>query len=203
MLFSRGLCEGSLGHCKALKPCTCALDPFPTTLVKAHIASLSPLITTIVNTSLQSGHILPTLKSAIIKPLLKKPTLDPQDLANYRPISNLPFLTKVLDKLVSVYIQEHLYGNRILNKFQSGFRAAHSTETALVRVTNYLLMTADRGSSSLLILLDLSAAFDTVDHHIFLHRPQHLAGLTGTALEWSDHTRWTDLNLSPLVVPGH
>ncbi len=138
----------------------------------------------IINQSLQSGHVPSALKTAIIRPLLKKPTFDPQTLANYRPISNLPFLSKVLEKVVARHLQDHLKCNNIFEKFQSGFRSAHSTETALVRVTNDLLMTADAGSPSLLVLLDLSAAFDTVDHGILLNRLHHSVGLNNTVLCW-------------------
>ncbi len=163
---------------------SCALDPFPTALVKANISAISSLITMIINQSLQSGHVPSALKTAIIRPLLKKPTFDPQTLANYRPISNLPFLSKVLEKVVARHLQDHLKCNNIFEKFQSGFRSAHSTETALVRVTNDLLMTADAGSPSLLVLLDLSAAFDTVDHGILLNRLHHSVGLNNTVLRW-------------------
>uniref|UniRef100_A0A671VYM4 Reverse transcriptase domain-containing protein n=1 Tax=Sparus aurata TaxID=8175 RepID=A0A671VYM4_SPAAU len=176
---------------RKMKPSTCALDPFPTALVKTNISIISPLITTVINYSIQAGHVPPVLKTAIIRPILKKLSLDPEILANYRPISNLPFLSKVLEKAVSARLQDHLKQNNLFERFQSGFRSAHSTETALMRVTNDLLMTADAGSPSLLILLDLSAAFDTVDHCILLNRLHHTIGLTDTALDWF-HSYLTD-----------
>lgn len=75
--------------------------------------------------SLQSGNVPPALKTAIIRPILKKPTLDPDAFANYRPISNLPFLSKVLEKVVAAHLQDHLKHN-LFKKFQSGFRSVHS-----------------------------------------------------------------------------
>src|SRR4029434_10377590 len=165
---------------RKMKSCTCTLDPIPTVLLKSHIPTLSPFITKVVNLSLQSGYVPPALKVAVIRPLLKKPTLDPEVLANYRPISNLAFLSKVLEKAVASQLQDHLKHNNLFEKFQSGFRSAHSTETALLRVTNDLLMTADAGSPSLLILLDLTAAFDTVDHTILLERLHTTIGLAGS-----------------------
>ncbi len=166
------------------KTSTCRLDPLPSPLLKIHTNSISSLITKIINMSVETGYVPTSLKTALIKPLLKKPTLDPTPLSNYRPISNLPFISKLLEKVVSTQLHNHLKSNRLYEKFQSGFRPSHSTETALIRVTSDLLMASDSGSTSLLIFLDLSAAFDTVDHHILLHRLQHYTGLSGTALKW-------------------
>ncbi len=121
---------------------------------------------------------------AVIKPLIKKPQLDPKDLVNYRPISNLPFLSKILEKVVSSQLYSFLEKNDICEDFQSGFRPSHSTETALIRVTNDLLLSSDRGCISLLVLLDLSAAFDTIDHNILLNRIENFVGISGSALAW-------------------
>ncbi len=167
-----------------MKPSTCALDPFPTSLVKSNICVIRPLIIKVINHSLQADHVPSTLKTAVIRLLLKKSTLDPDVFDNYRPISNLPFFSKVLEKVVAAQHLVHLKENKQFEKFQSGFRTGHSTETALVRVTNDLLMTADAGSPSLLILLDLSSAFDTVDHNILLHRLHSTIGLSDSVHNW-------------------
>uniref|UniRef100_A0A6Q2XW77 Reverse transcriptase domain-containing protein n=1 Tax=Esox lucius TaxID=8010 RepID=A0A6Q2XW77_ESOLU len=183
---------------RKMKPSTCELDPFPSILIKSHSSVVSPMITKIINQSLRSGQVPASLKTAFIKPLLKKPSLDPEVFANYRPISNLPFLSKVLEKVVSVQLHNHLITNSLYEKFQSGFHSGHSTETALVRVTNDLLMAADAGSPSLLILLDLTAAFDTEDHHILLNRLHSSIGLSDITLAWftsylTDRTEYVSL----------
>uniref|UniRef100_A0A3P9D8J8 Reverse transcriptase domain-containing protein n=1 Tax=Maylandia zebra TaxID=106582 RepID=A0A3P9D8J8_9CICH len=137
-----------------------------------------------INLSLIIGYVPQAFKLAVVKPLLKKPSLDPAVLANYRPISNLPFISKILERVVVKQLTDHLQRNGLFEEFQSGFRAQHSTETALVKVTNDLLMASDSGLISVLVLLDLSAAFDTVDHNILLERLEHAVGITSTALQW-------------------
>ncbi len=121
---------------------------------------------------------------AVIKPLIKKTQLDPKDLVNYRPISNLPFLSKILEKVTSSQLYSFLEKNNICEDFQSGFRSSYSTETALIRVINDLLLSSYRGCISLLVLLDLSTAFDTIDHNILLNRHENSVGITGSALAW-------------------
>ena len=105
-------------------------------------------------------------------------------LNNYRPISNLPFLGKILEKVVLKQLDVFLHENNVHDKFQSGFRKGHSTETALIKVVNDLRVNMDHKNISILILLDLSAAFDTVDHNILLDRLNNWIGLSATALSW-------------------
>uniref|UniRef100_A0AAQ5ZSU8 Reverse transcriptase domain-containing protein n=1 Tax=Amphiprion ocellaris TaxID=80972 RepID=A0AAQ5ZSU8_AMPOC len=178
-------------HCSELisivstsKPSTCLLDPIPTRLFKEALPLIISSMLDLINLSLVTGYVPQAFKVAIIKPLLKKPTLDPDVLVNYRPISNLPFLSKILERTVANQLCEHLQRNSLFEELQSGFRVHHSTETALVKVTNDLLIASDNGLVSILILLDLSAAFDTIDHKFLLQRLEHSIGIKGTALDW-------------------
>ena len=166
-----------------MKSSTSPLDPMPSELVKACFTSLAPLITDTINSSLTSGIVPPPLKLAAITPLLKKPGLDSDDPNNFRPISNLTFLSKLLERAVATQLKNYLLSNNLYETFQSGFRTHHSTETALLKVTNDLLLSSDSGSLTILLLLDLSAAFDTVNHSILLNRLKSI-GITDSALSW-------------------
>ena len=149
---------------------SCELDPIPTTLLYENLDILLPTITNIINTSLTTGIVPRDLKTAVVKPLLKKPSLDKNLLKNYRPISNLPFLSKILEKVVLHKLLSHLQENNLNNPFQSAYRAGHSTETVLLRIVNDILSALDNDNIFVLLLLDLSAAFDTIDHQILLSR---------------------------------
>ena len=103
---------------------------------------------------------------------MKKPRLDATDTSSYRPISHLSVLSKLLERLVVSQLMKYLTSADLLPLLQYGFRPGHSTETAVLRVLSDILQAVDRGDSAALILLDLSAAFDTVDHSILLqHSP--------------------------------
>ena len=101
-------------------------------------------------------------KSAVVRPLLKKPSLDPANLKNYRPVSNLPFLSKITEKIVLLQLSQHLESNSLLYPLQSAYHLGHSTETALLKIVNDLLAALDVNHISLLSLLDLSIACDTI-----------------------------------------
>ena len=163
---------------------SCELDPIPTWLLKSCLDELLPLITRIINMSLSDSQVPKTFKSAIIRPILKKSDLDPNVLKNYRPVSNLPFLSKILEKVVDVRIEDHLVQNNLHAYFQSAYRKFHSTETALLKVQNDILRALDENSAVVLVLLDLSAAFDTIDHNTLLRRLEDHYQLSGKGLEW-------------------
>ena len=163
---------------------SCELDPVPTWLLKLCIDGLLPLITSIINSSLETGCVPKDFKVARIKPLLKKPGLDPDILKNYRPVSNLPFLSKIMEKVVDARLEHHLVQNNLHEPSQSAYKRFHSTETALLKVQNDILRSLDAGDVTVLVMLDLSAAFDTIDHPTLLRRFECHFGIEGKALAW-------------------
>ena len=163
---------------------SCELDPLPTWLLKQCTEELLPLISAIINNSLESGVFPYQCKHAIIRPLLKKQSLDADDLKNYRPVSNLQFISKVLEKVVDQQIDEHLNTHSLNDPLQSAYRKNHSTETATIKLCNDIISGMNSGKCTVLASLDLTAAFDTVDHDIFLHRLQNVYGICGIALKW-------------------
>ena len=165
-------------------PKFCELDVLPTSLFKACIDDVITYITTFINQSLSLGCVPSSFKQAIVKPLLKKAGLDENNLKNYRPVSNLRFLSKVLERIVLKQLLHHLDAHNLREPLQSAYRKGHSTETALLRVFNDLINGIDTGKVCILNLLDLSAAFDTIDHHILINRLETHYGVTGKAREW-------------------
>ena len=105
-------------------------------------------------------------------------------MKHYRPVSKLPFLSKVLERIVLKQFLLLLHSHGLLEPFQSVCRKCHSTETALLRVANDLLQASDSGCVSILSLLDLSAAFDTIGHSILISRLRSTFGCSGTVLDW-------------------
>ena len=163
---------------------SCTLDPVPTWLLKQCTEELVPVLTTITNLSLACAEFSDTLKVAFVSPLIKKLTLDCEILKNYRPVSNLSFLSKLIERVVCTQLISHLKSNGLYEVFQSAYREFHSTETALLRVQNDLLLSVDESGGVILVLLDLSAAFDTIDHDKLLKLLSERFGIRGSALAW-------------------
>ena len=91
-------------------------------------------------------------------------------------------MSKLIEKIIAIRMVEHMRQNAIMEKFLSAYKAHHSTETALLRVYNDVMLNIDRGNGTFLVLFDLSAAFDTIDHQILFHILEHLLGITDSAL---------------------
>ena len=122
------------------------------------------------NLSFAEGRFPTCFKTAQVLPLLKKPGLDKDDLSNYRPISNLTTFSKVLERLALSRLRPHLLQSPNFSRFQSAYRHGHSTETALIHVMNQVYSAADSKSASILVGLDLTAAFDTIHHDVLIAR---------------------------------
>ena len=161
---------------------TCSLDAIPTSLLKSCIEALLDPITNLINLSLSEGIFPAHFKTAVVKPLLKKHSLPRDDLSSYRPISNLNFVSKILERIIHTRLTNHLHSFPSLCPFQSAYRKFHSTETALLRIHNDLALAINQQKVSALVLLDLSAAFDTIDHQILIARLNSIFGISGSAL---------------------
>ena len=162
---------------------SCELDPIPTTILKEVIPSVASLFASILNESMQTGVFLQDLKEALVKPVLKKANLDLND-KNYRPVSNLEFTGKTTEHAVTSKVTQHISENNLKESMQSAYRSGHSTETALAKVKADLLYAIDHQKVFCLVLLDLSLAFDTVDHFLLLQRLEDHFAIKETALEW-------------------
>ena len=163
---------------------SCLLDPEPTWLLKQHLDLHLPVLTEVVNSSLRTGTFPANAHTAMVSPLLKKPSLCKDDLKNYRPVSNLHFTAKIIEKCVAAQFVEHLNLNQLMDPLQSAYRACHSTETALIKVKTDIMSEIDSKRVVLLTLLDLSAAFDTVDHDTLIGRLEKRFAVSDTALQW-------------------
>jgi len=180
---------------------SCILDPQPTWLMKDYLDINLPALTSIVNASLQTGVFPRAAHKAIVTPLLKKPSLDKDEFKNYRPVSNLNFTAKLIEKCAALQFVDHMNNNKLSDPLQSAYRPKHSTESALIKVSDDIFSEIDSKRVVIVVLLDLSSAFDTVDHSILLHRLQNRFAITGSALEWAQSylTGWS----SEVNINGH
>ena len=150
---------------KESKTKSCKLDPAPTTLLKQYTEVLVPSVHCIITASLSQVCFTDNLKKAILRPLLKKPNLD-LAFINYHRVCNLGYLSKIVEKAVCNQITSFAAQTNSTEELQSAYREDHSTETALLKVKTDLLTALDNQEVSCLILLDLSATFNTVSHKL-------------------------------------
>ncbi|PIK41221.1 reverse transcriptase-like protein [Apostichopus japonicus] len=163
---------------------SCSMDPLPTWILKRCVDVLLPIITAIVNKSLAESLVPPSFKQSCVTPLLKKTGLNKDSLLNYRPVSQLPFVSKLVERVVANRLSHHLAVNALHDTYQSAYRQHHSTESALLKVHNDIAVSLDSKFNVALILLDLSAAFDVIDHQILFQRLEKTFGVTLNALSW-------------------
>jgi hypothetical protein len=167
---------------RSIQPKSSPLDFVPTSLIKECSEIFAPIICSLANLSFSEGHFPESFRLAQVTPLIKKPGLDPDVPANFRPISNLNNISKILEKLFSSRLQDHVKLSTNLNPFQSAYRKHHSTETALLKIVNDIYTSIDGKKIAVLVSLDLSAAFDTLDHSTLLTRLEETFGISGFAL---------------------
>ena len=168
---------------KGMKIKTCPRDPIPASLLKTSIDSIIPCYVELINTSLRTGS-MEGLKESVVTPILKKAGLDPDVLSNYRPICSGLFVDKLIQTNVLCQLDGHMTENSLHIPHQSGYKPNHSCETVLLKVLNDTLMALDSGLCTIELLLDLSAAFDTVDHDEMLSTLKKDIGVDGTVYCW-------------------
>ena len=160
-----------------------SLDPVPIFLITEFMDLLYPIIQHIINDSISSGSFPDLLKIACISPILKSYLLDPELFQSFRPISSLPFLSKPVEGNIHNQLNTYLEQNNYYSKYQSAYRRNHSCETSLFKLIDDIQQHQSQGNNTILILLDQSAAFDTIDHKILLNKLQHKFKITGNALK--------------------
>ena len=190
-------------------PRSCEHDPIPSKLLIECLCSIIHSLTDLFNSSLASGIFPQCFKSALVTPILKKRCFDRNYLNNYRPVSNLCFIARILEKIVLSQVSSYLNSHNLHNTCQSAYRPGHSTETAVLKVVNDLFLSLIKGNISALALLDFSSVFDTIAHPIIVHRLHTDFGFTDTVLQWfssylTDRTNYVSLsNHCSAFAPEH
>ena len=161
---------------------SCPLDPMPTSVVLDVLDVLLPVITNMINLSLESGVFANDWKEALLNLLLKKCGLDTA-FNNFHLVSKLPYVSKLSEKAAANQLIDHMTTDDLHMPFQSAYKQNHSTESALLKVKNDILLNIEAQKITLLVLLDLSAAFDTVQHDTLLNCLKSRFGVDGKALQ--------------------
>jgi hypothetical protein len=159
-------------------------DVIPTLVLKNCVGVFSVALSKLINLSFASGTFPTIFKIGHVIPLLKKPDLDVSDPASYRPITNLMTISKVVEQVVQCRLRAHMHQSANFNEYQSAYRPGHSTESALLKIADDLNSSMDLKSCSVLLSLDISAAFDMINIDILLNRLEMEFGIIGGAASW-------------------
>ena len=159
-------------------------DSFPPSLLKLCPDLFAQIIAKLANMSFSAGVFPSGYRIASVTPLLKKDGLVPDNPANFRPISNLNTMSKILERLFLVRLLPHVLASPNYNNFQSAYRRNHSTETALISILDDVYSDIGNHQQTVLVGLDLSAAFDTIDQSTLIRRLDMSFGIRATALGW-------------------
>ena len=162
---------------------TCQLDIIPTDKLKEVLEGCLPAVTHVTNSSLDTSSFCEELKEAIVKPLVRKPS-GGLIKKNYRPVSNLGFISKVVENVTLEQFTEHCSQNSVLPQYPSAYRKEHSCKTSLVKLVNEMLWGIENQLVAAVVILDLSAAFDTVYNDLFLDVLEKRFGTTDAARKW-------------------
>ena len=159
-------------------------DPVPVWLLNSCKEYLFPILLYIANRSLKESVFPDQLKHAVVRPIIKDKNGNKDEYKNYRPVSNLTFLSKLIEKCANSQLQAYLQTNNLYPKYQSAYRKGHSCETALLKVVNDIQKEISSRNMVAMMLLDLSSAFDTIDHSVLLNKLNKDFGISGSVLEW-------------------
>ncbi len=157
------------------------LDKLPARFVRDSADIITPPFTHIMNLSITTAVVPKEFKKAKVIPLHKKNSR--QDAGNFRPVSILPILSKIMERTIYEQLESYLRANDLLYELQSGFRSSFSTDTCLIHLTDYIKREMDLGNFTGMVLLDLQKAFDTVDHDILCSKLTSI-GLDELSVEW-------------------
>ena len=171
----------------------CKLDIFPTKLLLSYKEDIVDAITDLINSSSEQAHFPENWKYAIIKPLIKKVN-DKIIKTNFRPVSNLKHLSKILECAALFPIVKHCEDNCLLPDAQSAYRSGYSCETILIKLADKILNGMEMKQLSMIIAMDLSTAFDTVKHKILLKTFQNHYGICNSVLDWIDKRKSSQLH---------
>ena len=167
-----------------LKKKTCSLDPAPTNVLMNVFDVLQPFYLKVINKSITECSFPKPLKQAVVSPIIKNSTLDPEAYSSYRPVSSLPFFAKLQEMAIHDQLNSYIDDSQLYGKYQSAYKSNHSCETALVKIVNDIKVSNLSGDNVIIVLLDSSAAFDTVDHTILLHKLKTLFNIENPALNY-------------------